>query len=97
MPYMRNGKRDYKKEYQKYHGTEEQKTNRATRNGARRTMAAKGLVKKGDGMDVDHRKALSKGGSNTLANLFVTKKSANRSFARNKDSSMKSQRSKKGC
>ena len=59
-------------------------------------MAAKGLVKKGDGKDVDHRKPLPKGGSNSLANLFVTSKSTNRSFSRNKDSSMKSKRSKRG-
>ena len=59
-------------------------------------MAAKGLVKKGDGKDVDHKRPLSKGGSNSLANLFVTGKSANRSFSRNKDSSIKSQRSKRG-
>ena len=96
MPYMRGGKRDYKREYQKYHSSEGQKKNRASRNGARRTMAAKGLVKKGDGKDVDHKRALSKGGSNSLANLYVTSKSANRSFSRNKDSSMRSQRSKKG-
>ena len=57
---------------------------------------AKGAVKKGDGKDVDHKRPISKGGSNTLANLFVTSKAANRSFSRNKDSSMKSQKSRKG-
>ncbi len=59
-------------------------------------MAVKGLVKKGDGKDVDHKVPLSKGGGNSLVNLYATSKSANRSFSRNKDSSMKSQKSKKG-
>ena len=59
-------------------------------------MIAKGKAAKGDGKDVDHKRALSKGGSNSLANLFVTGKSSNRSFSRNKDGSMKSQRSKRG-
>lgn len=93
---MRNGKRDYKRENELYNSSPEQKKNRAARNAARRTMMAKGAVKKGDGRDVDHKKPISKGGGNSLANLFVTGKSANRSFSRNKDSSLKSQRSKKG-
>ncbi len=59
-------------------------------------MAAKGLVKKGDGKDVDHKVPLSKGGSTGLSNLFVTSKSSNRSFSRNKDSTIKSQKSRKG-
>ena len=46
--------------------------------------------------DVGHRKAISKGGKNGLANLFVQNPTNNRSFARNKDGSMKSERSKKG-
>ncbi len=53
-----------------------------------------GKVAKGDGKDVDHKRAISKGGGNSLANLFVTSKSANRSFSRNKDGSMKSQKSR---
>lgn len=58
-------------------------------------MAA-GKVKKGDGKDVDHKQALSKGGLNQMYNLRVTSASSNRSFSRNKDSSMRSQRSRKG-
>ena len=96
MPFMKNGKRDYKRENELYNSSPEQKKNRAARNAARRTMAAKGLVKKGDGKDVDHKTPISKGGGNGLSNLFATSKSANRSFARNKDSSMKSQKSRKG-
>ena len=46
--------------------------------------------------DVGHKKAISRGGKNGLANLFVQNPTNNRSFARNKDGSMKSERSKRG-
>lgn len=46
--------------------------------------------------DVGHRKAISKGGKNGLANLFVQNPTNNRSFARNANGSMKSERSKRG-
>jgi hypothetical protein len=95
MPYMKNGKRDYKREYKKYHASEEQKTNRADRNNARSRAEDAGLARKGDGKDVDHSTPLSKGGSNSESNLKVVPKSKNRSFSRNKDSSVKSQRSKR--
>lgn len=45
--------------------------------------------------DVGHKKAVSRGGKNTLSNLFVQKPSENRSFARNKNGSMKSETSKR--
>lgn len=48
-----------------------------------------GKVHKGDGMDVDHKRPLSKGGSNGLANLQVTPASKNRSYERNSDGSVK--------
>ena len=63
MPYKNKADRDYKTEYENYQGTEEQKKRRAQRNKARREMAAKGKVHKGDGKDVDHVKPLSKGGA----------------------------------
>lgn len=70
---------------------------RAQRNTARATVAKKTGVKatalKGD---VGHKKAISRGGKNGLANLFVQNPTNNRSFARNKDGSMKSERSKRG-
>ena len=81
--------RDYKAEYKNYQGSEEQKKNRAERNAARREMERKGLVSKGDGKDVDHKKPVSKGGTNASGNLRVVDKSANRSYARNSDGSMK--------
>lgn len=74
--------RDYKKEYREYHGTEEQKKNRAQRNAARREMEDKGKVHKGDGKDVDHKKPIDRGGSNDDSNLRVVSKSANRGYKR---------------
>lgn len=69
---------------------------RAQRNAARSTVAKKNGVKptslKGD---VGHKRAVSKGGQNGLANLFVQNPGENRSFARNKDGSMKSEKSKR--
>ena len=92
---MRNGKRDYKREYAAYQGNPEQIKNRSKRNQARATMAKAGKVSKGDGKDVDHKRALSKSGLNQLSNLQAISASKNRSFSRNKDSSMKSQTSKR--
>jgi transposase len=56
---------------------------------------ALGVDKKEIKGDVGHRKAISKGGDNGLANLFVQSPSTNRSFARNPDSSMKDEKSKR--
>ena len=66
--------RNYKKEYKEYHGKPEQIENRAARNKAR---ADSGLAK-GDSREVDHKKPLSKGGSNSSKNTHVVSKSANR-------------------
>lgn len=55
----------------------------------------KGLVRKGDGKDVDHKTPLSKGGSNSGSNLRVVPASRNRSFSRNADGSLKSQTSRR--
>lgn len=95
MPYMTNGKRDYKKEVAKYTSKPEVKKKRAEQNAARREMVKRGLARKGDGKDVDHRVPLSKGGTNSNSNLRVVSRSENRSFSRNKDGSLKSQRSKR--
>lgn len=86
MPYMTNGERDYAK--QKPNDDKNAK-NRAKRNKARRELAREGRVRKGDGKDVDHKRALSKGGSTSRSNLRVTSKSANRSFSRTKTGKMK--------
>ena len=81
--------RNYKDEYAKYQGTPEQKKNRAKRNAARRDAESSGRVSKGDGKDVDHKKPLSKGGSNTKSNTRVVKASTNRSYARNSKGGVK--------
>jgi hypothetical protein len=81
--------RNYKKEYANYQGKPEQIKNRAKRNKARSEAMKDGRVKKGDGKDVDHKKPLSKGGSNHKSNTRVVSKSTNRSFPRNKNGGMK--------
>ena len=86
--------RNYKREYQKYQGTSVQKKRRALRNKARRTMLKSGKVHKGDNMDVNHRQALSRGGSNAPSNWSVVSKTKNRSFAR-KGHALKSEVSKR--
>lgn len=73
--------RNYRKEYDNYQGTEQQKKNRASRNAARRALTKGGAVKKGDGKDVNHRNGNPK--DNSRKNLSVTTKAANRSFPRN--------------
>lgn len=95
MPYMSGGKRNYKKEYEAYHSRPEQIKNRSERTTLRREANSKGITSKGDGKDLDHKKPLSKGGSNSLSNARVTSKSENRSFSRNKDGSLKSQTSRR--
>ena len=73
--------RDYKREYETYQGSEQQKKNRAARNTARAKMTKAGKVHKGDGKDVAHVKAFDKGGDNKTG-LRVESKSTNRSFKR---------------
>jgi len=70
--------RDYGKEYRNYHGTEEQKTARAKRNKVRKMLSREGRVSKGDGKEVDHKKPLSKGGSNGRGNIRVVSRRQNR-------------------
>jgi len=94
MPYV-NKPRPYKKEYEQYDGTPAVKKKRAARNAARREMMKKGKVHKGDGKDVDHAKPLSKGGTNATSNLRVKSASANRSYSRNSDHSVKTNKPKR--
>ena len=95
MPYMTNGKRDYKKENEKYNSKPEQIANRSERTTARRQANASGVTSKGDGKDLDHKVPLSKGGSSAKSNLRAVPKSENRSFSRNANGSLKSQTSKR--
>lgn len=73
--------RNYKREYETYQGTEEQKKKRAMRNNARRKAMREGKVSKGDGKDVAHVKAFDKGGSNGDG-VRIESASKNRSFKR---------------
>jgi len=70
--------RNYRKEYDEYHGKPEQVKNRAERVKARRMMEKKGAVSKGDGKDVHHVKPLRSGGKSTPTNLRVRSVKANR-------------------
>jgi len=68
--------RNYKKEYENYHSSEEQKKDRAGRNGARRMLKKKygnSLL----GKDVDHKDRNPR--NNNMSNLRIQSKSANRS------------------
>ena len=89
MPSSPNYKRDYKEEYREYDGKPAVKKKRAKRNKARRTMEREGRVRKGDGKDVDHKRPLSKGGSNKKSNWRVVSRSENRSFKRTRSARMK--------
>jgi hypothetical protein len=71
--------RNYKSEYENFHGKPEEIKKRAERVKARRMMEKTGAVTKGDGKDVDHKKPLRSGGTTTKSNLRVRSKSANRS------------------
>ena len=66
--------RDYRKEYDNYHSKPEQKKNRAARNKARKESG----LKKGDKREVDHKKPLSKGGSNHPSNRRIVTRKTNR-------------------
>ena len=93
MPSSPGYKRDYRQEYKTAKARGEIGTGsdsgNAKRHKLRRQMEKSGRVTKGDGKDVDHKKSLSKGGSNTPKNARVVKASTNRSFPRNADGSMK--------
>lgn len=81
--------RNYTAEYNNYHASPEQKRNRAMRNAARKVMERKGVVKKGDGKDVDHKMPIAKGGGNGKSNLRALPAGANRSFPRTKGARMR--------
>jgi hypothetical protein len=70
-------KRNYRKEYDEYHATPEQKKRRAERNAARREASKKGLVKKGDGKEVDHIGSNRTGSLENVPTRVISKK-ANR-------------------
>ena len=91
MPSSKNYVRDYKQEYATAKKRGENGTGHssgdAQRKRARRAMEKAGRVKKGQ--DVDHKKPISKGGSNAPSNLRATTPSKNRSFQRTSTGSIK--------
>ena len=91
MPSSDNYTRNYAQEYKtaKSRGELASGTNgdNAKRKRLRRKALKLGMVKKGQ--DLDHKKPLSKGGSNTIGNARAVSPSTNRSFERNSDGSMK--------
>lgn len=93
MPSSPNYKRDYVQERK----TESpaRKRARAARNRARYKVAKELGEKAIQGKDVGHKRALSKGGSNSSGNLVLQNPAANRSFSRNSDGSMASETSRK--
>lgn len=80
-------KRDYKKEYREYHASEEQKKRRAQRNAARRNAERAGLVRKGDGKEVDHSDHSNRKGSLNNKKVRVTSRKYNRSKQPKRDGS----------
>ena len=94
---MKNGKRDYAAELRWEKRSKPNRVkDRAQRNAARSQVAKKNGVKPTSlNGDVGHKKAVSKGGSNSLANLFVQNPGANRSFSRTAKGAMKSETSKR--
>ncbi len=96
MPFMKNGKRDYKRELSWEHKKKPNRVkDRAARNKARGLMAKKVGKTALKGKDVGHKQAISKGGLSTMYNLMVQNQGANRSFSRNRDGSMRSETSRK--
>lgn len=91
MPSSDNYVRDYQQEYKTAKARGEDGTgsssSNAKRHRARRMMLKLGMVK--PGQDVDHKKPISKGGSNDVSNLRAADPHKNRSYARNSDGSMK--------
>ena len=75
MPYV-NKKRPYKREYKQQKARGEH-ANRMKRQKARRDYDKRGIDRKGK--DIDHKKPLSKGGSNGRKNLRLVSKKTNRS------------------
>ena len=80
-------KRDYRKEYDDYHSKSEQKKRRASRNAARNGLAKKGIVRKGDGKEVDHTDHSNRKGKLDNSRTRVVSRKANRSKQPKRDGS----------
>ena len=83
MPKSSPRKLAYQAERQK---SPEEVEKRVDRNRARRHAEAAGLVHKGDGKEIDHKKMLDKGGSDKDSNTRVVSAAENRAWrAKNPD------------
>ena len=68
--------RNYKKEYLQYHARPDIKAKRAARGRARYKLAKAGLVRKGDGKEVDHKNMNPL--DNRAKNIRIVPKAVNR-------------------
>lgn len=66
-----------------YNAKPEQIKTRTLQNQARALAEKAGLVKKGDGKNVNHKKMLAKGGTTTPGNIEVTTEKANKGWRKN--------------
>lgn len=74
MPFMKDGKRDYKKEL----AWEKEKKPNRVKDRAERNQSRKDLgLKVGDGKHADHKKPLTEGGSKDKSNLQAVSAKAN--------------------
>jgi len=85
MPYKNKEDRDAKHEWQNEKLRPQAKVARKVRQAARDKLDAAGVDR--TGMDIDHKAGTAAG--NGAANLRLRKPSANRSFQRNSDHTMK--------
>lgn len=84
--YVRNDRREYATQKARGESGTGSNSENAKRHRARREALKLGLVKKGQ--DLDHKHALSKGGSNSVKNFRAESPHDNRSFPRRSDGSM---------
>lgn len=91
MPYKNKADRPYKKEYkQQLARGEKEAATRRKRARTRYEYDKAGIDR--TGKDIDHKRALSKGGSASRSNTRLVDPSTNRSFRRNPDGSVKANR-----
>jgi hypothetical protein len=76
--------RNYREEYDNYHGKPEQRANRSKRVLARRDVEDKLGKEAVAGKDVHHKNPLRNGGGNSPGNLAVSSVKANRGWNRKK-------------
>ena len=74
MPFMTNGKRDYKKELAWEH---KKKPNRVKDRAERNKARSEANLKVGDSRQADHKKPLSEGGSKDKSNIRVVSAKTN--------------------